>query len=87
MGDDLKKDYASNGYGAGATDRSSETQRQPVPWRGPFQSRPRGVGLVSTIAAALGLSMFGFIAQKAGNRAGFMSMAAVAAARTLRGGR
>jgi MFS family permease len=38
------------------------------------------VGLVSTGAAALSLTVFGFIAQEIGNWAGFASMAAVSAA-------
>lgn len=41
------------------------------------------VGLVSTIAAAVSLSVFGFIAQGIGNWAGFMGMAVAAAAGTL----
>jgi MFS family permease len=41
------------------------------------------VGLVSTIAAAVSLSVFGFIAQGIGNWAGFVSMAAVAAVGAL----
>ncbi len=41
------------------------------------------IGLVSTIAAALSLTVFGFIAQEVGNWAGFASMAAVAATGTL----
>jgi MFS family permease len=41
------------------------------------------VGLVSTIAAGLSLSLFGLIAQEVGNWAGFAGMAAVAAAGTL----
>lgn len=50
---------------------------------GRFNLARGGVGLVSTIAAALGLSAFGFIAQHVGNWAGFLSMATVAAAGTL----
>jgi MFS family permease len=50
---------------------------------GHFNLARGGVGLASTIAAALGLSMFGFVAQQVGNWAGFVSMAAVAAAGTL----
>lgn len=50
---------------------------------GRFNLARGGVGLVSTIAAALGLTVFGFIAQQAGNWVSFVSMAAVAAAGTL----
>jgi MFS family permease len=53
---------------------------------GRFNLARGGVGLVSTTAAALGLSAFGFVAQHIGNRAGFLSMAAVAAAGTLLAG-
>ncbi len=41
------------------------------------------VGLASTIAAALSLTIFGFIAQAIGNWAGFVGMAAVTAAGAL----
>jgi MFS family permease len=41
------------------------------------------VGMVSTVAAAVSLSVFGFIAQEIGNWAGFVSMAAVTAAGAL----
>jgi MFS family permease len=41
------------------------------------------VGLVSTIAAAISLLVFGFIAQEIGNWAGFVSMAAVTATGAL----
>jgi sugar phosphate permease len=41
------------------------------------------VGLVSTIAAAISLIVFGFIAQEIGNWAGFVSMAAVTATGAL----
>jgi MFS family permease len=50
---------------------------------GRFNLARGGVGLASTIAAALGLSAFGFIAQHVGNWAGFPGMAAVAAGGTL----
>jgi MFS family permease len=50
---------------------------------GRFNLARGGVGLVSTTAAALGLSAFGFIAQHVGNWAGFLSMAAVAGTGTL----
>ena len=50
---------------------------------GRFNLGRGAVGLVSTIAAAIGLSAFGFVAQQVGNWAGFLSMAAVAAGGTL----
>lgn len=50
---------------------------------GRFNLARGSVGLVTTAAAALGLTTFGFIAQHVGNRVDFLSMAAVAAAGTL----
>ena len=50
---------------------------------GRFDLARGSVGLVSTGAAAIGLSMFGSVAQRSGDWAGFASMAAVAAAGTL----